>query len=179
MNEAVLGDPSVLDATDQREQQLEDLYARIKKTSTCLLMTHNATGGVMHVRPMTTQQVEAPGILWFFMSSRGRLAEEVAANPNVLITYGDPGDGAYAAVRGHAIAVHDVEKAKELWTALAGAWFPGGPEDPHLALLRVTMGWAEAWEPTHGKVLQFLEIAAAALTKSVPQDDGTYRKIDF
>ena len=43
----------------------------------------------------------------------------------------------------------------------------------------MTMSWAEAWEPTHGKVLQFLEIAAAALTKSVPQDDGTYRRIDF
>ena len=178
MDEAVIdGVPSV-DTDDRTEQQRKDLYTRIKKTPTCLLLTHDAVGG-MHVRPMTTQQVEEPGILWMFMSARGRLAEEIAANPEVLVTYGHPSDGAYAAVRGHAMAVHDIEKARELWTAVAGAWFPGGPEDPNLALLRVTMSWAEAWEPTHGKVLQFLEIAAAALTKSAPQDDGTYRRIDF
>jgi general stress protein 26 len=179
MNEAVIEGVPLAESDERTEQQQrKELYARIKKTKTCLLMTHDAVGG-MHVRPMHTQQVEAAGIVWMFMSARGRLAEQIAANPDVLLTYGHPSDGAYAAVRGQAIAVHDIEKAKELWTAVAGAWFPGGPEDPTLALLRVTMSWAEAWEPTHGKVLQFLEIAAAALTKSVPQDDGTYRRIDF
>ncbi len=170
----------MLDATDQREQQLEDLYARIKKTSTCLLMTHNATGGVMHVRPMTTQQVEAPGILWFFMSSRGRLAEEVAANPNVLITYGDPGDGAYAAGARACDRRARCGKGKGAVDGAGWCMVPGWPRGTLTShCCGVTMGWAEAWEPTHGKVLQFLEIAAAALTKSVPQDDGTYRKIDF
>ena len=76
---------------------------------------------------MHTQQVETPGIVWMFMSARGRLAEEIAANPDVLLTYGHPSDGAYAAVRGHAIVVHDVEKARELWTAVAGAWFRAVP----------------------------------------------------
>src|SRR6185295_17817454 len=127
MIDAVIDDIPLAEADERVEKQRNELYARIKKTSTCLLMTHDAVGG-MHVRPMTTQQVESPGIVWMFMSSRGRLAEEIAANPDVLLTYGDPGDGAYAVVRGQAIAVHDIAKARELWTALAGAWFPGGPE---------------------------------------------------
>jgi len=77
------------------------------------------------------------------------------------------------------VMLHDPAKAKELWTAVAGAWFPGVPEDPNLALQRITMSFAEAWEPTAGKVAHFIEVAAAALTNSVPDDDGSYRRIDF
>ena len=97
----------------------------------------------------------------------------------MLLIYSDTGDGAYAAIRGHAVIIRDLEKQKELWTALAGAWFPGGADDPDLALLRITLSFAEQWEPSAGKVVQFLEIAAAALTKSVPGLDGVYRRIDF
>ena len=142
-------------------------------------MTHDAVGG-MHVRPMTTQQVEPPGIVWMFMSARGRLAEEVAANPDVLLTYGDPGDGAYAVVRGQAIAVHDIAKA----SANCGRRWParGSRAVPRIRISRCCASRCRGpkrGSPLHGKVLQFLEIAAAALTKSVPQDDGTYRRIDF
>ena len=159
-------------------QHRAELFERMRKTPACLLITHDASGG-MHVRPMTTQTVDESGIVWMFMPARGHLADEIATNPNVLLTYAEPGDSAFAAVRGHAVMLHDPAKAKELWTAVAGAWFPGGPEDPNLALLRITMSFAEAWEPTAGKVAHFIEMAAAALTHSVPEDDGTYRRIDF
>jgi general stress protein 26 len=168
-----------LGAADERAaRERTELLERIGKTPTCMLITHDAAGH-MHIRPMTTQQVEAPGILWMFVSARGHLAQEIAANPQVLLSYAEPGDSAYAAVRGHALLIQNPQKARELWTAIAGAWFPGGPEDPNLALLRITMSSAEAWEPTAGKVVQFLEMASAALTNSVPEDDGTYRRIDF
>lgn len=163
--------------TDDRAQRAE-FFDRLKKTPTCMLITHDA-GGAMHVRPMTTQQAEPDGIIWMFTSASGHLAAEVAANPGVLLVYSDTSDGAYAAVRGHAVLMRNIEKQRELWTALAGAWFHGGAEDPDLALLRITLSFAEQWEPTAGKVVQFLEIAAAALTKSVPESDGVYRRIDF
>lgn len=156
----------------------EELFDRLEKTPTCMLITHDASGA-SHVRPMTTQKVERDGIIWMFTSASGHLAAEVAADPSVMLIYSDTGDGAYAAVRGHGVIMRDLARQKELWTALAGAWFPGGAEDPDLVLLRITMSFAEQWEPTSGKVVQFLEIAAAALTKSVPDHDGVYRRIDF
>lgn len=175
MNEIAIDLPVADDAPDARR---EELFDRLERTPTCMLITHDASGAT-HVRPMTTQQVEAPGILWMFTSASGHIATEVAANPAVLLIYSDTGDGAYAAVRGHAVIMRDLAKQRELWTTLAGAWFPGGAEDPDLALLRITLSFAEQWEPTSGKVVQFLEIAAAALTKSVPNEDGVYRRIDF
>ena len=92
--------------------------------------------------------------------------------------YADTGDSAYVAVRGHAAAVRNPEKAKEMWSKLAER-LSGGPDDPNLALLRITMASAEHWELPTGKVLQFLEIAAAAITHKPPEHDDVYRKIDF
>ncbi len=165
------------EADDRAARHRAELFERMMKTPTCLLITHDAAGG-MHVRPMTTQYVEAPGIIWMFMAAHGHLADEIATNPNVLITYADTGDSAFAAVRGHATMIRDAEKAHELWTAAAGAWFPGGADDPDLALLRITMSWAEAWEPA-GKVAQLLEMATAALSNRAPDDEDTHRRIDF
>jgi general stress protein 26 len=159
MNEAVIDGAPVVDTDARTEQQRKDLYTRIKKTPTCLLLTHDAVGG-MHVRPMTTQQVEEPGILWMFMSARGRLAEEIAANPEVLVTYGHPSDGAYAAVRGRAMAVHDIEKARELWTAALAL---AGRIEPRVAAR--TMSWAEAGADARKGAAA--EIAAAALTRAL------------
>ncbi len=178
MSDTVIDGVPLDDSGARAGQHRAELFERMRKTPTCLLITHDATGGT-HVRPMTTQSVDESGIIWMFVSGRGRLADEIATNPHVLVTYAEPGDSAFAAVRGHAVILRDAEKAKELWTSVAGAWFPGGPDDPNLALLRITMSFAEAWEPTAGKVAQFIEMAAAALTHSVPEDDGTYRRIDF
>ena len=43
-------------------QHRAELFERMRKTPACLLITHDATGG-MHVRPMTTQAVEEAGIV--------------------------------------------------------------------------------------------------------------------
>ena len=177
MNEAVIDIPVAQDETPSDRVHLH-LLDRLERTRTCMLITHDESGA-MHVRPMTMQQVEPPGILWMFTSARGRIAAEVAANPSVLVTFADVGHGAFAAVRGHADTLRDDTKQRELWTPLAAAWFTGGVDDPDLVLLRITMSWAEQWEPTSGKVAQALEIAAAALTKSVPDTEGVYRRLDF
>jgi general stress protein 26 len=114
-----------------------------------------------------------------FTAADGEVAAEVSANPNVLLTYADPGDSAYVAVRGHGTILRDSDKAKELWSKMVEAYFPGGPDDPNVALLRVTIASAEQWEPPSGKVLQFLEIAAAAVTHKHPAHEGVYRRLNF
>ena len=159
-------------------RQREEFFARLEKTPYCMLITHDIDGA-MHVRPMTTQCAEEAGQIWMFTAADGEVAAEVSANPNVLLTYADSSDNAFVAVRGHGTILRDVAKAKELWSKLVEAYFPNGPEDTNLALLRVTLASAEQWEPPAGKVLQFLEIAAAAVTHKHPDHEGVYRKLHF
>ena len=160
------------------DEQRADLFKRLESTPTCMLITQEEGGG-MRVRPMTTQRVEEPGVIWMFMGASSHLAADIEANPHVLLTYADTGDSAFAAVRGFATALRDPAKAKELWSKLAEAWFPGGPDDANLLLLRIALSSAEHWEPPHGKVVQFLQIATAAITHNPPDHDDTYRNLKF
>jgi general stress protein 26 len=157
-------------------KQREEFFERLEKTPFCMLITHDESGA-MHVRPMTTQCAAETGQIWMFVAADSETAAEVSANPNVLLTYADTGDNAFVAVRGHGAIVRDPGRAKELWTKMAEAWFPGGPEDPNLALLRITLSSAEHWEPPQGKVMQFVEIVTAALTHHKPEHVGVYLKL--
>ena len=159
-------------------KQRSELFERLDKTPYCMLITHDIDGG-MHVRPMTTTCAEDAGQIWMFVPSNGEIAAEVSANPNVLLSYADTGDNAFVAVRGHGTILRDPHKAKQMWSKFAEAYFPKGPDDPNLALLRVTMSSAEQWEPPTGKVMQFLEMAAAAVTHKHPDHEGVYRKLNF
>ena len=150
------------------------LWKRLGDLKFAMLTTPEADG-TLTARPMTTQQAEDGGILWFFLAADGHLARTIARNPRVSLTYTDNGDNFYAALSGNAECFKDVSKARELWNTMAGAWFPGGPEDPSLALLRVDVEQGDTWEAKSGKLVQFLSIAKAAVTRTPPDDPGSHR----
>ena len=167
--------PSMHEANEiEARQQLRD---RVQKIRICMFTTADADG-TLHSRPLTTLEVEADGTLWFFVPSGGEVATAVAANPNVNVAYADPDDSIYATLCGMAYVVQDPQKAEALWTPIAAAWFPLGPSDPSLALLRVDVDEAEYWKPESTKVGQFISIAKAALTRT-PPDEGEHRSVRF
>jgi Pyridoxamine 5'-phosphate oxidase like len=49
--------------------------------------------------------------------------------------------------------LHDVGKVEELWSNEAQAWWPKGPTDPEVRVLRVVPGNAEFWD-TRGNSLR-------------------------
>ena len=127
---------------------------------------------------MTTQKVEADGdegVLWFFIPRDGEMAKDAQANPRVLVTYTDGGEGFYASLSGTARVSVDAAKARAMWSKLNEAWFPEGPDDPNLAILRIKVDHGETWEPTTNKMLQFLSIATAAMTHTPPKLEGTHK----
>ncbi|HSV19201.1 MAG TPA: pyridoxamine 5'-phosphate oxidase family protein [Casimicrobiaceae bacterium] len=67
-------------------------------------------------------------------------------------------------------------KVKELWNAMAGAWFPHGPDDPNLGLLRIDVERGEYWDPGSSKMVRMLAIAKAAITHSPPKNVGEHRE---
>jgi len=154
------------------------LFERLEKTPVAMTVTTDADGSV-RVRPLTTQRAEEPGVLWFFVPRSGGVADDVDGRPEVILIYAEPGDNAYVALAGRARVVVDPAKAKELWSPIAGAWFTGGPDDPRLGLLRVELERGEAWESTEGKVLEYLRIARAALTRTPPDHSHDHFAFTF
>ena len=101
---------------------------------------------------------------------------DLQRDPAVNIGYADPGSDSYVSVSGKATVVEDAARKKRLWSKFAEAWFPGGPEDPNLALIRVQIEEAEYWNVKESKVTQLFKMARASLTKEPPGDMGEHAK---
>ena len=154
-----------------------DVWDKVEKVRIGML-TVASSDGELNGRPMTIQQVEAPGIIWFFTSHHGALADLLEGGAPVSLSVSDPGDSLYVSVSGRATLVDDRVKVAELWSTLAKAWFPGGVDDPNLALLKLDVRTADYWDSNHSKMVQFFLMAKAAMTGKSPSDIGTHGKIE-
>ncbi len=150
------------------------IWKRIADTRFAFFTTLSENNG-LRARPLTTQKADAESGVWFFIARDGQLAADVRHNPRALLTYANDGDSFYASMTGTAHVLVDPAKARELWSKLNEAWFPGGPDDPNLALLRVDVDHGETWEPTTNKMMQFLSIATAAVTHTPPRQEGAHK----
>jgi len=152
-------------ASDEREK----LWHLIKDIKFGML-THRHSGGMMHSCPLTTQnkKLDDNSMLYFFISRKSEMASALVADANVNVSYAHPGDDSYVSVSGKAVIAEDQAKKEELWSSFAKAWFPGGVNDPDLALLEVTIHHAEFWDVKESKMVQLAKMATAAVTGKQP-----------
>ena len=129
------------------ELRIHELRKLMKDIRTAMLTT-TAGDGSLHSRPMLTSDIAVDGDLWFIASAASGLAQEIAANPNVNVSYSNPKGDRYISVTGAAEMVRDPERLKELWSGKHKAWFRQGKKDPDLTLIRVDVHFAEYWDAT-------------------------------
>ncbi len=121
------------------------LWTMIKDIRIAMLATEDESGA-LHARPMMAHQEGFDGQLWFFTRSDSPKVGEVERHHQVNLSYVKPEAEAFISVSGWAEPIHDVAKARELWNDSLLAWFPRGPEDPEVELLRVKVEHAEFWD---------------------------------
>ena len=114
--------------------QLEDLKEKIKDVKFGMFTTLDPDGKLSS-RPMTSQQLDDGGNLWFFTSDVTDFVRHLSEHPEVNVAFSDPEDSLYVSVAGHAELTRDRAKIDELWSPLVAAWFDGGKDDPHLSLI--------------------------------------------
>ncbi len=129
-------------------------------------------------QPMTKQQVDAEGALWFFTRTTTELWENIAHEPEVNLSFADPDDSNWVSVSGRAERVVERAQVHALWNPMVQAWFPTGPEDEHVVLVRVMPHAAEYWDANDSKMVRMFAMAKAAVTGTTPDmdaDHGTIR----
>ena len=140
----------------------EKLGELIKDMRIAMLTTVEADG-TLHTRPLATLRYANDGELWFFTSLDSAKVHEIEEDRHASVTYSDMEQNIYVAVSGTADIVRDRNKAEELWSPMAKAWFPKGLDDPQLALLRVKIARAEYWD-SPGRAAYLLGVAKATVT---------------
>jgi general stress protein 26 len=118
--------------------------------------------GRLASRPMTLQEVEFDGDLWFFAERDSHPVRHVTDSPQVNVGVGS--GGSWVSLSGDAVVVTDTAKKRELWNGAVAAWFPQGPDDDSVVLLKVEADSAEYWDSPGGRLATAFSFVKAKVT---------------
>lgn len=160
-----------------REETIQAIASIVRDVKFAMLTVQTAEGH-LKAHPMTTQQTEFDGDVWFIGGRDTEQVQCMAERPQVNVSYSDPGKGNYVSIGGAAQLVEDRAKLEELWSDGYKAYFPGGIDDPNVQLIKIEAHGAEYWG-SDGKLKNILQQARAAVTGQPASDTGTNETVKF
>ncbi len=143
------------------------------------MMTTVDQDGMLHSRPMHNHEADENGDLWFFTQINSPKVTEISRDSEVNLAYSDPDKQHYVSVFGTAEIVRDKDRIVEKWSEPLRAWFPGGSDDPRIALIRVHPIKGEFWDGPSSTVLHLYGYVRAAVTGQPPSDLGEQEKVNL
>ena len=118
----------------------QDLWNKLSASPFIMI---GLTGGGEHSEPLTAQlDKDQVDTLFFFIGKDNRLAK----GGDAMAQFVSKGHDFFACLSGTAQVDNDFAMIDKLWNRQVEAWFPGGKDDPNLALLRFDISNAELWE---------------------------------
>jgi general stress protein 26 len=157
----------------------KDRLMTLLKDVRIAMMSTRGSDGHFHSRPMATSDVEYDGALYFLSNDHSGKVMDLQRDADTLLTFANESKQLYIALRGDTEVITDKETVKKHWTASARGWFPKGPDDPEVALLKVTIREAEYWDAPNGKAVVLLAYAKAMLTGDKPGNIGEHGRLEF
>ncbi|MGF1606009.1 MAG: pyridoxamine 5'-phosphate oxidase family protein [Rhodothalassiaceae bacterium] len=145
------------DQTDKTK--LWDLVERLR-----IGMMTTRDEGVLRSRPMLAIVDRGNDELWFFTRQEHHQTSEVAEMADVNIAFADATEQLYVSISGEAEVLNDHGRAKQLWIDDLAPWFPDGPEDANLRLIRVHVRVAEYWDKQISDMARLWQAAATTLS---------------
>ena len=116
----------------------------VKDIDICMLVTRE--NGAVRGRPMSNnRKVEYDGDNWFFSYRDTGKIRQIEADPSVELAYIDTERGTWVSIEGTAEVVEDSERKRDLWEDELRAWFPEGPGEDDIVLIKVSADRVHAW----------------------------------
>lgn len=126
-------------------QELEQKFWKsLESDRTVMLGLDGVEDG--HARPMAAQTEGEKSPIWFFSAQDNDLTKALGTGHRAIFTFASKGHDLFASVRGNLTLDNDRAAIDRLWNKYVAAWFPGGKDDPNVALIRFDAETAEIWE---------------------------------
>ncbi|SHI46562.1 pyridoxamine 5'-phosphate oxidase family protein [Pseudozobellia thermophila] len=115
-----------------------------------LLMATNLKKIPFSVCPMSLQEMDVQGDLWFFAHRNSDHFKDIEKDNRVQLLLANEKGQQYLSMYGNATHIVDREKKQALWSPMLGAWFDG-IDDPNSVLLNVNLESAYYWDMIENK----------------------------
>jgi general stress protein 26 len=157
-----------------KKNHIDRVWDIIEKVGVCMLTTQFAGG--LRARPLEARPDRDAGLIFFVTDIHSAKEDEIEARPDIGLVFIDSSDKAYLSISGRARVMRDAHKIKAAWRKTDAVWWPGGPENPDVCLLKIEPFTAELWDGPASAVVTAFEFAKARLTGEEP-DLGENRKV--
>jgi general stress protein 26 len=127
------------------------------------ILTTVRTDSSLHSCPMAAQPVDANGAFWFLTGDNTEKVEAVRTAPRVSLFFTEPAANRFISVSGFCELIRDRNMAKELWHSDYKSWFPGGPEDSTLVLMKIVVEEADYWDAARSRMVSLTGFSKAAI----------------
>lgn len=146
-----------------------------EKAKICMFCT-NLENFPINTRPMSLQETDETGNLWFISSDTSNKNFEIKDDKRVQLIFMNNSDSEYLSVFGEASIYKDRSTIEEKWSAMANAWFDG-KDDPTVTIIRVEPKDSYYWDTKAGKLVSMITFVTAALTgNKTDNSDGVEGK---
>lgn len=157
-------------------EAIDKIKELVKKANSCFFCTKIETNESFATRPMSVQQTDDEGNLWFLSASDSRKNLEIETDSMVQLLFQGSGYADFLNIYGRAIVSKDKTKIKELWHPVLKTWFTEGENDERITVIKVVPEEGYYWDTKHNMVLGLIKrIAGAAIGKTM--DDSIEGKI--
>ncbi|MFD2599834.1 pyridoxamine 5'-phosphate oxidase family protein [Sphingobacterium corticis] len=145
------------------QEAIDKLKELIDKIDIGMLGTYPATSDFIHAVPMSRQEVDDEGNVWYLFSSESDTHTHLKANDQVSLLYSDISSHSFLSVNGHAEISRDQARIDKYWNKMIEGWFDKGKEDPNIRVLKVVPSEAHYWDTKSNKLITFFKAAARAV----------------
>ncbi|QQV77249.1 pyridoxamine 5'-phosphate oxidase family protein [Sphingomonas aliaeris] len=130
---------------------LTDIAEAMKQIDFTMLSTRTENG-MIGARPMSNnREVDYDGASWYFTTDDTRMVDDIAADPNVSLSFQSKAGllgmrPFFIAIEGRAVLIRDKALFEDHWTSGLDRWFPQGVDTPGLVLIKVEGVRAHYWD---------------------------------
>ncbi|MGV9004187.1 pyridoxamine 5'-phosphate oxidase family protein [Flavobacterium sp.] len=160
-------------------EAISKLKELAEKARTCMFITNLKKDPPFNSRPMSLQECDEEGNLWFISSKESNKNMEILLDNEVQLYFMNNGDYEYVSVLGNAFIYDDKSTIEDKWSTFANAWFDG-KDDPNVSIIRIKPTDAYYWDTKAGKFVSMLHFLTAIVSgKKADNSDGVEGKIEI
>lgn len=159
-------------ARDGDQEAGAHVHALLTELPDVMLTTFERAGDspIARAQPMHVAQLDPDSTMWFMTALHTQAVAQARTYPEATVV--GQSRRCYVSLAGPLEIVTARERVRAIWTRAHEIWFPAGPDDPDVGLLRFTPREAEFWDVSNMQGIRFLYAAAKALLKGTrPEQD--------
>ena len=152
----------------QGQEAIAKIKELVEKAETCFFCTAATTTGSTGARPMSVQQVDDSGNLWFLSADDSHKNQELLSDQSVQLFFQGSPHSDFLTLSGEATITRDHAKIKELWEPIVKTWFTEGVDDPRITAIKFTPKSGYYWDTKHGTAVAGVKmLVGAAIGKTL------------